>query len=261
MKRNKKRKDFLFSNRLFILLFAVAVGLLLFGGIGGARAALQYYSDTYSSEIRMKDIGVSLLENGEDVSRRDYNGEVADGSWDEHTGMLLTGMLAETDGKLELNKNYTEHLSIRNSGTIDSYVRVTVYRYFLDPNGEKTRKISPDLIKLHFVNVVGTNGENCFVEDLSAKTVERNVFYYTKLLKSGEETPLFADTILIDGSLATYVNTKVEKGVVSSYYDFDGYKFIVEAHVDSVQDHNAEAAILSAWGKDVCIVNGTLALK
>ena len=39
----------------------------------------------------------------------------------------------------------------------------------------------------------------------------------------------------------------------------DGVEFVVEVEVDAVQDHNAQDAILSAWGRRVEIENGSLA--
>ena len=43
-------------------------------------------------QVQMHSIGVSLKENGNIVSCRDY---IADGEWDETTGTLLTGMVGE----------------------------------------------------------------------------------------------------------------------------------------------------------------------
>ena len=43
-------------------------------------------------------------------------------------------------------------------------------------------------------------------------------------------------------------------------YDYDGAQFCIEAKVDAVQEHNAEDAVWSAWGKRVTVDNGTLSL-
>ena len=75
-------------------LFAVAAVLLLGSTIGSARAALTYYSQTYTSRVQMQNIGVTLLENGEKVSWRDYS-DKSNGSWNETTGVLLENMLGE----------------------------------------------------------------------------------------------------------------------------------------------------------------------
>ena len=60
----KKAKKILTSPVTTIAAFVLAAGLLLFSSVGGARAALTYFSDDYSSDIRLEEIGVTLLENG-----------------------------------------------------------------------------------------------------------------------------------------------------------------------------------------------------
>ena len=48
---------------------------------------------------------------------------------------------------------------------------------------------------------------------------------------------------------------------ITTTFDYDGVKFCVEARVDAVQDHNAEDAIWSAWGRRVQVKDGILSLK
>lgn len=43
-------------------------------------------------------------------------------------------------------------------------------------------------------------------------------------------------------------------------YDYDGISFQIEVEVDAVQEHNAEDAIWSAWGKRVVFHDGVLSL-
>lgn len=66
------KKNNFFSRKPFILLAASAV-LLAGSTIGSTRAALTYYSENYSAEVEVPSIGVSLLENGSVVAKRDYN--------------------------------------------------------------------------------------------------------------------------------------------------------------------------------------------
>ena len=127
-------------------MLVVAALLLLSGSVGGTRAALTYYSDTYSSRIRLDNIGVTLEEKGvqdenwKEVSWRNYD---KDGNWEEtklEEGIskpkLLTGMLAEGEN-LKIGKKYQEELRVKNTGSIDQYVRVTIYKYWVDENGNK----------------------------------------------------------------------------------------------------------------------------
>lgn len=232
-------KKFLTSPKVTLGAFVLAVGLLLFSSIGGARAALAYYSENYVSHVQLHDIGVTLLENGTAVS-----------------GEMLTGLLGE-DKSLKPGKEYTENLCVQNSGTINEYVRVSIYKYWQDAHGQKMTNLSPELIGLNLVNL-GSD----WLEDTDATTRERTVLYYSKVLAAGETTPLFADKLTINGAVATKVKqTPGEDGSVTTVYEYDGVRFCVEAKVDAVQEHNGEDAIKSAWGRGVSISGGSLRLE
>lgn len=247
------------KKKLPIILAGVATGLLLFSATGSTRAALSYISDNYIAQVDVKSIGVTLTENGQDISWRDYTHK--DDAWNEGMGVLLEHLLENAgDEEIVLNKVYPEELSVRNSGTIDEYVRVVVTRYWLDSDGTSKRTdLDPAIIDLHFTN-------NGWVEDMSAQTAERNVLYYTSILPSGASAPAFADTIKIGDELAKKVNetTTVENGctTIETSYVYDGVVFVLRADVDAVQTHNAEDAIMSAWGVGVSITDdGSLSLN
>lgn len=91
-----------------LLLLVAAVGLLMFSGIGGARAALNYVSETMALRVATGEMTVELWENGKQVP----------------DGTLLTG-LEET---IQPGKAYEESLTVHNSGGLDEYVRLTVFR-------------------------------------------------------------------------------------------------------------------------------------
>ena len=93
--------------------FALAAGLLASSSIGGARAALTYYSETYTSRVQMYDIGVTLLENGQEVSWRNYDSKRDNGSWQEEKGALLEDMVPEGDS-LRIGVWYPEELKVQN---------------------------------------------------------------------------------------------------------------------------------------------------
>lgn len=238
----KKLKKMIASPVTTIAAFAVAAGLLLFSSIGGARAALTYFSDDYAANIQLHEIGVTLVENGAPVE-----------------GELLKGLLAEGE-ELKLGTAYQEQLNVYNSGVINEYVRVSIHKYWVDSEGEKIRTLSPELIGLNLVNL-GTD----WLLDQEASTRERTVLYYNKLLASQSETPLFADKLTIDGSIADRVGeTRETSGgytTITVTYEYDGARFCIEAKVDGVQEHNAQDAIWSAWGRRVTIDNGVLSLN
>ena len=225
-----KKKSF---KKTPLVLLALSATLLFASTVGSTRAALTYYSENFSTEVTVSNIGVTLLENGEAVGHRNY---VSGGAWDETTGVLLENMLEE-DEKLTLGKEYEEVLSVQNSGAIDNYVRVTLRKSWQDEEGKKTN-LSPELIEL---DILEGNG---WVIDDSAST------------------PAFTEAISINPIIGTKVVKTVEGDVVTYEHEYNGYKFVVEADVDAVQTHNAADAIKSAWGVDVAVsANGNLSLR
>ena len=136
----KKKKSFPKKSALLL----TASALLLIGStVGSTRAALTYYSENYSAQIEMQNIGVSLLENGDVVSSQDFTSknqqEVKDGE-------LL---------KFAPGKKYKEELSVQNSGNIDTFVRVILTKSWQNKESKKNTTLSPDLIELNFLTANG----------------------------------------------------------------------------------------------------------
>lgn len=243
----KKKKSFPKKPALVL----TAAALLLVGStVGSTRAALTYYSENYSAQMNMQSIGVSLLENDKVVSSRDY---VSNNEWKGTSeGTLLTDLLGK-DETFTPGKKYNEAISVKNSGTIDTFVRVIITKSWQDEKGNKNTNLSPDLIELYFLT------DNGWQVAKAQSTRERTVLYYTKALKAGKPTPALSDTLRINPSIASDVTKPVpesekesEKGKTITYtYKYNGYTFHIDAEVDAVQTHNAKDAIKSAWGVDV----------
>lgn len=251
---SRRKPDKRFSPMIPLLLCAVT--LLLLGTVGSIRASLTYFSEYYTAQMEVTDIGVTLTENGSDLSWRNYSGR--DGIWRERTGELCADLPEQSGGSLRLGRVYREELSVRNTGKIDTFVRVRVFRSWLNETGEKETDLSPDLIDLHFLT-------DTWLLDESASTAERTVLYYPYILSPGQETPLFADTLRLDPGIAASVREETilrEDGttVIRGIYAYDGARFCLEAEVDALQTHNAEDAIRSAWGINATVSGGTLRL-
>ena len=200
-----------------VALFLVAAALLAVGTIGGIRAALLVNSNSYLASMELADRAqVALVEND----------AVTDGT-------LLADLAAEE--AFCIGKTYDESLAVTNTGAIDVYVRVTVYRYWTDADG-KAVELDPSLIILGF-------SEDGWTVDEDASTPERTVLYYASPLAPGETTSPFAETLTIDSRVASAVNAD------SHEYSYDDVTFNVEAVADGVQTHDGEAAMLSAWGR------------
>lgn len=240
----KKLKKFMFSPKGTLAVFGAAMVLLLLSSIGGAKAALQEYSNIHETQIATEHIGVSLAEeSGVTVTSVDSD----DNQGASHE-LALPGIKGEgKDGKAKPGTAYEEKLSVVNNGgtagsdkAIEQYVRVTIYKSWWK-DGAKQKDLYPSFIKLDLDNAV----KNGWTIDSSATTQERTVLYYTRPLAVGESVPV-VNSITIDPAVSTTTNA-------DGTYPYQGCEFKVEVEVDAVQTHNAEDAILSAWGKEVTV--------
>lgn len=263
---NKKKGKRLPAALRTTALFGLAIGCLGFSAVGSTRAALTYYSETYTAQIDVQSIGVTLMENGAETGYRDYTH--GDNAWNEASGELLANTLSEGE-EWKPGRTYREELAVRNSGTIEEYVRIKLYKYWTDGEGNKRMDLSPAMIDLHLTGghwIVDENATTANVREGDGRDGERIVAYYDRILAPGEETALFADRITIDGQILDRVTeTKVTDAngwtTVTTAYEYDGAMFVLEAEVDAVQTHNAADAIRSAWGVEVTVEeDGTLHL-
>ena len=239
----KKFREFLSKPVVTVVLFALALLLLGSGTVGGARAALNIQSEYYNSEVELYDIGVALIE------------QQANGNFKAVAGknalMGETSPIAEAikkDGKLLPGKTYPEVLAVRNTAEINEYVRVSVFKYWIDEKGSKFPEMNSDWIELSFVTGNGWEIDRTPGSD----TEERTILYYADAIAPGAETTPFLASVKINDTVLTKVNqtTEVKNGVtvITTSYIYNGKQFCLEVIVDSVQDHNAEQAKISAWG-------------
>lgn len=289
-------RKFLASPKVTVVMFGLAVILLLGSSIGGARAALTYTSQYYNSRVQMYNIGVSLCEQSGNreprrVSWRNYDADRAE-YWDEDElkdeadNSLLTDLL-EPGEEFQVGRSYPERLYVENTGVIDQYVRVTLYKYWVvterdaegnylrDSEGNVIRtklpELSPALIDLHLINCGGSGEDQPWIVDEGSSTRERTVLYYRDILKAPGEgvapeetvTADLTDYLRIDSSVADAVYQTTEKNgaytTITTTYVYDGIEFRIKAQVDAVQTHSPQDAIWSAWGREVELdENGSL---
>lgn len=238
----KKFRDFLGRPTVTAVLLALALVLLGGSTIGGTRAALTFESQIHDSRMKLDNIGVVLMENGNPV---------------EGTDKLLKDLLARNgnDPQPKIGKKYSESLTVKNTGTIDEYVRVTVYKYWIDKTGKKSAEMDANWIELGFVTGAGwtIDGSDPKTGKFTGSTTEeRTVLYYSSPLSPGQESSPFLDSITIKEE-PTHKVTKTESTVggvttITWTYDYNGAQFCLEAHVDGVQTHSAGYAKISAWG-------------
>ncbi len=215
-----------------VVLFIAAAALIAMSAIGGVRAALNVESENYVGSFEVQNIGVALTENG-------YEKEGSDA--------LLTELVPEGE-EFSLNKEYAVKLAAVNTGEIDEYVRAQVYKYWVDAKGNKVTTLSPELIDLTY------NDSAWIVASTTAEgSGERTVLYYPAAVASGDGTAPFVTAVTISGDIAQPSYQTIEDNVLTTVYEYDGVSFVVEAEVDAVQTHSAQAAIKAAWGVDAAI--------
>ena len=231
-----------------IVLFALAAVLLVFGGIGTARAALSYSSGDLVANVQTSNIDVRLLENGKEV--RD--------------GKLLTGIDAKN---VKPGQEYAEELSVQNTGSIDQYVRVIINKYWTDADGNKVTSVDPAMINLAIPEryVAQNPRDMWYVQKNEVKGAgdivnsEQYIAYYKGVLSPGDVTPAITQLIAVNpevlkDAVTTTTTNENGKTIVSTTWVYNGYKMSLDAEVQAVQTHNAEDAIRASWGVDPALV-------
>ena len=149
-------------------------------------------------------------------------------------------------------------------------MRVTIYRYWTDGDGNKLKVLDPKYIQLWLNGSLLPCGEDDpsgafsaggWLEDPADRTDERIVLYYTRPVAPGADTAPFASHFSIDPEAGLVVEQTETDGAIATAYLYNGAQFCLKVKVDAVQDHNAADAILSAWGRRVSVgPDGALSL-
>ena len=243
----KKIREFLSRPAVTAVLFALALLLLGSSTVGGARAALNIQSEYYNSEVELLNIGVALLEDQGEGGIQNFVVVSGKGGLMGENSPIAKIVKAEK-GKLYAGRAYPESLAVRNTADINEYVRVAVYKYWVDEQGKKYPDMNSDWITLNF----DLSGDWSIDDTLGSTTEERTILYYSKLLAPGEETTPFLKSIVISKEATRVVEeselTADNTLLIKWEYVYNGKQFCLEVLVDGVQDHNVDQAKLSAWG-------------
>ncbi len=222
---------------LAMILAGAAALLLLAGSVGSAMAALTYYSEIYESPLAMQEIGIQLYENNTAV---------------DVGGTLLANLVPEGE-TFAIGKKYDENIDVGNSGVIDQFIRVVIYRYWTDGNGQKNVNLDPSLIKYEM--------EDGWIHDAAQSTPEREVYYYNTAVGGGGVVDVISKLSCDNAVLDTVSQTNDGKGTITTHYLYDGKVMALKVEASGVQTHNAEDAILSAWGANVTVTGNSLSLQ
>ena len=98
-------------------------------------------------------------------------------------------------GEIKVHLEPQEEFGNNPSDYINSYVRIIVYKYLKDEDGNKiTNDELLDSINLNFINI----NDGAYVEDLECATSERRCFFYMPVVQPFEELPAIVDYISFD---------------------------------------------------------------
>ena len=127
---------------------------------------------------------------------------------------------------------------------------MVVYKYWQNKDGEKDARFDPEMIVLGY--------EDGWTKDTAApKTYdEREIWYYTDGPLVSGESKAFLKSVQINDEILTLCTQKTVGNKIYTIFEYDGAQFCIEIEADGVQTHNAQQAILSAWGKSVTVTDG-----
>ena len=175
----------------------------------------------------------------------------------------------EVLGSIEPGKLYKEEIAAQNGSDIDEFVRLTVRKYWMEPQKDadgnvvtdesgdpvlvKSSKLKPSRIHLYYKGKEGYNS-NAWALNKKEQTTESSTYYYKLDLDPDATTPLLFDNVSIDkdtidlGEVTTTESKEGGKTVYTYEYQYDGCVFFIEADVQAIQTHNINDAIKSQWG-------------
>lgn len=209
------------------VLFVLAAGLLLTGTIGGVRAAELITTDKdYVAQLSLSNIALEMTESGYTIGSE----------------LLASVIPTNEEGEPEfmIGRVYPAAFGVANTGDIPEYIRVTVYKYWTEGSDDKRVDLDPALIEIEWDESTGWRIEE--------QTPERTVLYYTPgAVDPGDGTTAFTKSIMVSGDVYRAVSQAEKNGEYG--YDYENLMFHIEAVADGVQDHNAEQAMTSAWGR------------
>jgi len=244
--------------RLYFAAFIVALSLLTFTTVLGARAVPNEESDPYQTNLEMYNIGIYIQEKAAGAEDWEDIAKVAGGKGNAFSSL--------SEKAFETGADYENLLRVYNSGSIDEYVRVVVYKYWVNEDGSKDYKGDAGLIELNL-----SDSDNWIVDEKNS-TNEKTILFYKTPLAVGASSDTFLDGLKLSGDIkkdykkiseeTTSEDGKVKYTTIIYDYAYNGKSFKVEVEADGVQTHHADDAIKSAWGRDVTIAgNGELSLN
>ncbi len=220
-------------------------GVCVVTAIVGGTLASQNAStkDTALAEITTKELSIAIYSNDTDVSQNVQNVQAKAILVPDK--MLMPGTVI--DEKNTYGINLPLYVVNDAAGGYDTYIKVHIYRTWLDENDKKLSELNMNA-GAEDAGIVMAGWSDKWIYSADESTNEDIVLYYTEPVKAGDKTDDFLKSITVNENLG---NNYADKHV----------GFEVEA--DAVQalpaeDNQVNAdGIMSAWGMEVTFETGT----
>lgn len=232
-----------------LLVLAAGLVLVLASTAGATRAAVVYQDSAKQGDFSTSKVSVDVLEGSNNSDSKSISGQ----------GVLEFPAIGDT---VKIGQKYDEYVDVVNdSQKYSEYVRVKVRKYWVNEvNGElvKDTSLDPALINLDI-------DESVWMKNDAEHTTEQDVYYLSYPLDNGDNSTVrLIKGLTISDEVTRFVKTEdalsdsgiAISGTIQNKYLYDYANFYVELEVDAVQTHNAEDAILGAWGVHATF-NGT----
>ena len=227
-------------------LMVFAAGLLIVAGssVGATRAALTYSAEGEEVNYSTSTMAVKLLQNGDYMSER-----------------------FQLPEEFKIGQKFDEDLTVKNTseGNYDEYIRVTVKKSWMkkpgilpeEPTVKVIRRGDSTLLKdteLNPNNIELGIEPGWIIDDV---TEEQVVYYYTKPVPKDEAVKLI-NSIKINNAVWDDITVWQDDNYLWNDYHYDDKYVSIEVQADAVQTHNAEEAMLGAWGVKAEVENNVL---
>ena len=267
-------KRFLRRELPFTVALLAAALMVFCSSARETRSALSYQSEYYKAKVSAKNIGVTLKENGVEIARRDNDytesNNVKTNTWatDVSDAASNSGLFFGSVNRIPIHpgKNNGVALTVKNSGEIDTYVRLILRRYWGGEGPAKRVNLDPEKIDIT-VNTSDWILDESWKETTQAHP-ETLVLYYKGILPAGSETSSATQHVQVDNNVMLPEGYDASRtvalpgGETGHYIDFityDNVGFTIEVEADAVQTHNAAAAMKSAWGISDALIGAIIA--
>ena len=173
-------------------------------------------------------INLEIIENGENISEE----------------QILTNITSN----FKIGQKYTEEISVMNTKGIDAYIRLVIWKSWVDENGSEDESLDPTLIEFDFVDT-----DSWIITDYVSSGEQRIIAYYRYPLYVGETAEPLIESFSVNSDIQNAYDMINNNGNITIENKYSNCSFVIDVEADGVQTHNAEGAMDQHWGINATI--------